>query len=273
MSCYDKWLIVSDIDGTLNDKKMKLPPQNRESISRFVSNGGVFTLCSGRNLESLMIHYNKLNINTPAIFLNGAGIYSCESEKIIFFNPISTEGENIIKEIYSSNKDLQLTVFGTDTIYLAGRRCIYGLVISILDKLTYKRCKGISSLPEGIWGKASLFGLPGKLKKIEKIIQTNYSESLDCFLTSRFTLEIVRAGVNKGEAVSQLTRILGIDSENVGAIGDYYNDVSMLEKVSHPACCGQAPDDIKSICEYITCHCDDGAVDDFIKYIENKYIL
>ena len=78
---YSKWLLVSDIDGTLNDKKMRLPENNRLAINDFVSSGGNFTLCSGRNLESLTIHYKKLGIMTPAIFLNGAGIYDFSSEK------------------------------------------------------------------------------------------------------------------------------------------------------------------------------------------------
>ena len=78
---YNKWLLVSDIDGTLNSKSMKLPENNKIAINNFVNNGGNFTLCSGRNLQSLSIHYKKLGINTPAIFLNGAGIYDFKNQK------------------------------------------------------------------------------------------------------------------------------------------------------------------------------------------------
>ena len=46
----------------------------------------------------------------------------------------------------------------------------------------------------------------------------------------------------------------------------------MLKTVSHPACCGQAPKDIKKLVEYVTCHCNNGAVADFINYLENNYI-
>ena len=70
----------------------------------------------------------------------------------------------------------------------------------------------------------------------------------------------------------RLAEILGIEKENIGAIGDYYNDVPMLKTVSHPACCGQAPSDIKSIVEYVACHCNKGAVADFINYLEKNYI-
>ena len=63
---YNEWLLVSDIDGTLNDKQFNLPPNNKEAISRFVNNGGHFTLCSGRNLSSLKKHYDKLSLKTAA---------------------------------------------------------------------------------------------------------------------------------------------------------------------------------------------------------------
>ena len=111
-----------------------------------------------------------------------------------------------------------------------------------------------------------------KLKIIKKIIE-EYNKYFDCFLTSRFTLEVVKSGVNKGSAVKKLTEHLNLMPQNVAAIGDYYNDVKMLESVAHPVCCGQAPDDIKSICEHVTCHCNDGAVCEFINYIEQNYIV
>ena len=76
---------------------------------------------------------------------------------------------------------------------------------------------------------------------------------------------------NKGTAVRKLAELLGVPMENTGAIGDYYNDLDMLKSVKHPACAGQAPEEIKEICEFIACHCNDGAVADFILYIENKY--
>ena len=270
---YSKWLLVSDIDGTLNDKSMKLPSVNKSAIERYVENGGTFTLCSGRNLQSLSIHYNKLGIKTPAIFLNGAGIYDFGKSETIYFNPITSYGEKIILDIFSKYKTLQLTVFGADIIYLATRTCIYGYVISKLDKLNYKLCKKTDDLPRGGWGKVSFFGTNGLIKKIQNLIKTQYNDYFDCFLTSPLTLEVVNKGVNKGAGVEKLRCILGISSENTAAIGDYYNDVDMLKTVSHPACCGQAPDDIKEICEYVACHCNNGAVADFINYLEKNYIL
>ncbi len=270
---YSKWLLVSDIDGTLNDKSMNLPEANKLAIRSFVNNGGNFTLCSGRNLESLMIHYNKLGIETPAIVLNGAGIYDVKNNSELYFNPITPRGEEVIFELLNKFKSVQLTVFGVNKIYLYKYKCLYGKIISLLDGLTHTRCKSRKELPTGNWGKVTLFSMPWICKKLERILKNEKNSQLfDCFYTSPFTLEVVNSGVNKGSAVKKLASILNIDTQNVAAIGDYYNDESMLRTVAHAACCGQAPDDLKKICEYVTCHCNNGAVNDFINYLETNYI-
>ena len=270
---YNEWLLISDIDGTLNDKKFNLPQNNKEAINRFVSNGGNFTLCSGRNLQSLKVHYDNLGIKTPAIFSNGAGIYDFRTEEMVFLDTLTTECEDMILDIFKNNKGFQLTIFGVNTIYLTKRTCFYGYIISKMDKLDYKLCKSFDDLPTGEWTKASFFGMPNKIKELQKLFKSDkYKQYFDCFLTSRFTLEVVKSGVNKGSGVKKLVEYLGIEPDKVGAIGDYYNDVKMLQSVAHPVCCGQAPDDIKSICEHVTCHCNDGAVCEFINYIEKNYI-
>ena len=96
---YSKWLLVSDIDGTLNNKQRQTPKCNITAIENFTSNGGNFTLCSGRNLVSLNNHYKKLKTTTPAICLNGAGIYDIANNKTIYYKPISLEGEKIILDL------------------------------------------------------------------------------------------------------------------------------------------------------------------------------
>lgn len=271
---YSNWLIVSDIDSTLNDKLMRLPAVNKTAIERFVLKGGIFTLCSGRNLQSLSIHYNKLGIQTPALFLNGAGIYDFKSKEIIYYNPITNVGEKIILDVLAENKSVQLTVFTADTIYRATKKCLYGYVISKVDGLNCKLCETVEDLPRGVWGKVTFFGTKNKINRLNEFFTNEENSKLfDCFITSPVTLEIVNNGVNKGSAVKKLVELLNVDFSKTAAIGDYYNDVDMLKTVSHPACCAQAPRDIKSFVEYVACHCNKGAVADFINYIENKYIL
>ncbi|MCC8015915.1 MAG: HAD hydrolase family protein, partial [Clostridiales bacterium] len=72
---FENWLVVSDVDGTLNSKFRKLPHRNYNAIKEFTDRGGNFTLASGRLVSSLQRNYNKITANQPAVALNGAGIY------------------------------------------------------------------------------------------------------------------------------------------------------------------------------------------------------
>lgn len=85
---YSNWLIISDIDGTLNTKFRTLPKKNFEAISRFTKAGGNFTLASGRIMPSLEPHYRRVPANAPAIILNGAAIYDFNERKIMWRHSI-----------------------------------------------------------------------------------------------------------------------------------------------------------------------------------------
>ncbi|MBR2876611.1 MAG: Cof-type HAD-IIB family hydrolase [Clostridia bacterium] len=269
---YSKWLIVSDVDGTLNNKIRKLPEINRLKIKEYVDKGGYFTLCSGRNLQSITPHYKKLSIETPAIFLNGAGIYDFKTEKLLSFTGVESEAEEAIIECANLVKSAQVSVFTDNMIYHIKPKT-FGYIMSWADNLDNTVCKGFDEVPRGRWGKIIFFGLPHTLKKVLEFFNKDEVKPLcNTFRSSLLTVEVVAKDVDKGKAVLRLAELLGIERGNIGAIGDYYNDVAMLKSVEHPACCGQAPKDIKALAEYVTCHCNNGAVADFINYIENKYI-
>lgn len=85
------------------------------------------------------------------------------------------------------------------------------------------------------------------------------------------TYEMLADGVHKGAAVHALIEMLGIPYDHTAAIGDYFNDFDMLKSVSLPAACGQAPRAVHAIAKYHACHCNRGAVGDFLEYIERTY--
>lgn len=269
---FNSWLIVSDIDGTLNNKLRHTPKANIEAIDRFVHTlGGSFTLASARNVQSLRKHYMNLpDVKTPAIVLNGAGIYDFSKEKMIWFNPIPKSGKEVIKKVMDKFSTLEIGIMTDNMIYLVRPR-FFSPIMMALDRLENIKCKSVDEVPEGKWGKVIFYCLPHMKKKIKKYTLSLSDDELSYIDTTAFSFDMVSSITHKGNAVHALAQILGIKEENIGAIGDYYNDLDMLKAVSHPACCKQAPEEIHKICEFHACHCNDGAVSDFLKYIENKY--
>lgn len=274
MKDYSKFLVVSDIDGTLNNKLRKTPEINTKAIDRFVHElYGNFTLASARNVQSLTPHYKKLpNVETPAIVMNGAGIYDFKKSEMIWFNAIPSSGEEIIIKALKKFSTLEIGVFTDDNIYLV-RPKVLSRIMMKLDSLKHTECKSIDEVPKGKWGKVIFFCLPNLKEKVKQYVKSISDSSLSYIDTTSFSFDMVKSNTNKGAAVEVLASILSVPSENVFAIGDYYNDLDMLKSVAHPACCKQAPQELHEICEYHTCHCNNGAVADFLEYIENNYSL
>lgn len=269
---YSSWLVVSDIDGTLNNTRRRTPEINIEAIDRFVNTlGGSFTLASARNVQSLRPHYMKLpSHETPAIVLNGAGIYDFSKEEMVWFNVIPSSGEEVVSKAMEKFPLLEAGVFTDDMIYLVRPRVLSPFMM-MLDSLRHKKCTSVSEVPKGKWGKVIFFCYPWLKKKVREYVLSLTDSDLACIDTTALSFDLVSKTTHKGNAVLALADILGIPRENTGAIGDYYNDLDMLKTVSHPACCSQAPEELHRVCEFHACHCNNGAVADFLKYIENTY--
>ena len=73
------------------------------------------------------------------------------------------------------------------------------------------------------------------------LIALNRTEYLERDLS---LLDILPAGCSKGAALLRLAGSLGMEAEAMMAIGDNWNDLSMLEVAGHPVLMGNAPADL-----------------------------
>ncbi len=266
------FLVVSDIDGTLNNKMRKTPKVNLEAIRRFTKDeGGHFTLASARCATSLYTYYKNLpDRSTPAIVLNGAGIYDFSNKKMLWYNSIPPEGKVLLRKALDKFPGLEIAIFSPDKIYLVRPR-ISSRFMMRLDGLPHIECKSLDDVPEGDWGKVIFFCMPWNKSKIKAFMLSQSCSKVRYIDTSIASFDLVSETTHKGTAIKVLAKMLGIDEKNIGAIGDFFNDYDMLKSVAHPACCAQAPKELHDICEFHACHCNKGAVADFIAYIEKNY--
>ena len=84
MGTMDGVLLVSDFDDTLVDRKKHLPERTKAALAWFVSQGGLFTLASGRGLESVRLQAPGLPIGAPVSVANGTQIYDLSRENMLF---------------------------------------------------------------------------------------------------------------------------------------------------------------------------------------------
>lgn len=265
------WLVASDIDGTLNNKFRFMPKSNYRAIDRFINElGGNFTLASGRGIESMRPHYVKLpkGKKAPAVIINGAGIYDYENEKLLFFNPVNKQGEEVTRLVIEKFPMCEVQIITLNHIYTINPKIIAPLM-RCSDPLENTDCRCLDEVPHGEWGKVIFMAMPKTMKKIIDYIGTLKTDKLSFMSSSVISHEMLGENTNKGTAVLKVAQMLGIDKSHTAAIGDYFNDYEMLRSVGLPACCGQAPDGLKKIAVYQACHCNKGAVADLLKHIES----
>ena len=112
---FGKWLVASDIDGTLNSKARKLPKRNGQAIDKFIASGGYFTLASGRPISSLGRAWKTVQTSCPAVALNGGLIYDFDKHEVVRKNSIPKAGRDFVKMIARKHKGLfsvDIGIFG-----------------------------------------------------------------------------------------------------------------------------------------------------------------
>lgn len=82
-----------------------------------------------------------------------------------------------------------------------------------------------------------------------------------------FYLEATRKGVNKGTALKALTEKLGLTPEDVMAIGDEANDLSMIEYAGTGVAMGNGTELVKSTANVVTADNDHDGVAQAIKSV------
>ena len=268
---YSDWLVVSDIDGTLNTKFRHLPQRNYDAIQRFTKElGGNFTLASGRSVAAMRKHYERLNLTTPAVILNGAGVYDFSKEELVYYHPIGEAGQRLVENVYRNFPLVEILIVANDRNYMLNAR-IFAPIMAHADPLKDFRFYHFKDVPRENWGKVIFLGFPAVITGLRKYLENSENEDVTFMSSSISSFEMLEKDTNKGTGVLKVAEIIGVDKSKTSAIGDYFNDYEMLKHVALPACCGQAPNGMKEIAKVVTCHCNHGAVADLLEYIEENY--
>ena len=267
-------LICSDLDKTLLVNNL-IPQFNLDAIQKARKLGVKFVVSTGRDIEIITHLLKQLNTDNSddeyTICCSGAKIYENKNKKIIYINYLSHE---IVEQIFDFGKKFpeMYTVFDTsDGVYvfndiiLKKERNEYGYKYKQLKTLDdikdLKIIRVIFTCKNGTY-------LNNILKEIKEI--KIFDNKVDYYLTQNQFLEFNNLGVNKGEALKWLCNYLNIDIKETIAIGDSYNDESMLKEAGLGACVKSANDDIKNISKYV---CEKDFFEGSVKEVIDKFIL
>ena len=271
MGIFDGCLLACDVDGTLVENG-NINPKNIEKIEYFMSQGGVFSIATGRSVTAISSVLEKLKRVSPSVVANGSMIYDYTNNNVLYEDYLERKDYLIVKDILDSDLDVGIEVHTGDRIFTL-RRTKRTDIHQIYEKLETT----VVSFEEACkynWNKLLFTG--DDLNDFEKLKQLSkkYSDTSDFVSTAvcmeddtQHYYEQLPKGVSKASAINKLCDMFNIKQGCSYAIGDFYNDIEMLKNADICSVPNSAPDDIIALADYIAVACKDGAVADFIDYL------
>ena len=108
-----------------------------------------------------------------------------------------------------------------------------------------------------------------QIKELEKLLKSHPKADNFILVSSEPKLyEILPKGVSKGKLLCKMAKLLGIDMGKTIAVGDYYNDVSMIKNAGIGFAVANAVDDAKTVADYITVNNNEHAIAKIIEGLD-----
>lgn len=262
-------LIVSDFDGTLIDDKQQIPPAVKTAIDEYIENGGIFAVCTGRMLRSILPQVRGLGLKGLVVAYQGSVIAEIESGKIIKRNGMSYEDTS---EICRTLEELNqpVNIYADNDLYTNIPKDNEYLQL-------YERVVCVEA--EYIDGKMSEFVETNKLfcQKVAVLVDKNRRDTLyealrarlggkfDVTCSAKELVEVSPLTDNKGEALKYLAEYYNIPLEKTVAAGDNLNDLSMVKVAGTGVAVANADPLLKAEAKFISVSNNDGALAQIIK--------
>jgi len=274
-------MVCIDMDGTLLGKGKKISEENKKAIKRVHEKGIEVVVATGRIYNNAEYYSHILGVNSPVIAANGAIVRDKINNKVIYENPINNDECLKLIDLLFEMK-MFFHFYTIDAIYSNS------LVTDLATKIYMKKQKGYEELKikyhiikdkktwKDIFKKNNneinkcIAMTPNPKKMIEFKEKLKEIKGIVYFGSGSRSVEINNGGVSKGNAVKALAEYYGIKREEIVAIGDNENDLSMIEYAGIGVAMGNAIDSVKNVADYITSSNKDNGV---AKALEKFFVV
>ncbi len=268
----DYKMIFLDLDNTLLSSDLSISEENLKAIRAASEKGVKIIICTGRGIFSVKSIAQQFGINWENCFiicLNGGAIYKGFPPVLIKERLFESKSAVYIYEA-AKKHGVDVQIYRNDKLIIEK---ITERIQMYIDKLSAEyEIVGDITQYDGQISKILLNGEHKKLEKIQKELKAQLKGKMNCFFSSDTFLEFTSEGTTKGEAMKALASDLGIDINETIAIGDSFNDMSMIKTAGLGVAVRNAVQPLKDVAQYITKNTnDEGAVAEVIdRYIFKK---
>jgi Cof subfamily protein (haloacid dehalogenase superfamily) len=258
-------MLVVDMDDTLLTDDHEISKENAAMLLKAQEMGVYVVLASGRPTSAMIEYARELQCdvnNSFMISFNGSTITDLQEDKVLFEHSLTKEQIHSIYDFSQENNTHIITYLDGKIIsernseYIDLESTITGLELVIVP--SFKAAVTTSAV------KCLLLEEPNYLKTVEPLLKTAMPELSVC-MSKPFFLEAAPNGVDKGAAVKILAERLNIHQNEIIAIGNAGNDLSMVQYAGLGVWVENVDDDLREFGDVIVASNNDHGVAEVVK--------
>lgn len=260
-------LIAVDLDDTLLSDDLSISQINRQAIACAVSKGVKVTISTGRMFRSTLPYVEQLKIDIPVITYQGALIKNAYLQEVMLARPLPLDvSMEIIEESRKHGVHIQVYL-GDD--YFFDKHNGYSKMYYDLSGIEGKAVKSLEDFLTEAPLKILIMDSPETISYLTGLYSEKFKNKAEITISKSNYLEFTNIDASKGSALKYLADSLGIKRDEVIAVGDGYNDISMIKYAGLGVAMSNAPDDVKMHADYVTCSNEENGV----AFVIEKFLL
>jgi hypothetical protein len=230
-------------------------------------------LASGRIPEAMEHSSQLLGLHKMPGYLisnNGALIQESHTGNVVHEAKIKPELALALCDLAYA-EDFAMQLYQDDIMYVSRQNeySAYDQRVTGIRQVVVENFRAMVN--EGCY-KLIVPGHPTVLSHVESLTRTYFGKNLTVFTSRPYFLEIMSENTDKGTALAKVAGILGVNAEEVMAIGDSMNDEAMIRWAGVGVAIANADERIKKIADFVTdsTNDDDGVAEVIEKYFFDK---
>ncbi len=238
--------IITDVDGTLipNRKDGEISPKVTGAIHKAKSHIH-FGLATSRDREDVYRISSHLSLSGPSIIYGGCWIIEARSQEVLWKQNIEIDA---FMEAYTIAKQLG-----------------FYFVVNDNGKKYKPEQEYISESPINIWGHGLTHQQLQAFLKRTSHLSTISTHAIPSWKEGKIDFITNHALATKQHAVFEVSKLLGIKTDEIIGIGDGANDIPLLMACGMKVAVGNAVEDLKAIADYIAPSVEEDGIADVIE--------
>lgn len=268
-------LLVLDLDGTLTNSQKEITPFTKEVLIKAQQQGLHIALASGRPTFGITPLAEELELKHFGGFIlsfNGGKIIDVMTGKVLFEQALPPDIPEILYN-RSMEAGVSILSYNGDFILSETPENKYVQYESFLTKMKIKGTDNFIRDLHQPADKCLAVGDPELLVPLEEKLRQELSDRINVYRSEPFYLELVPKGIDKANSIKVLRNRTHTKREEIIAIGDGYNDLSMIKYVGLGVAMGNAQPPVKAQADHVLTRTnDEDGVAYFVQEIIEKEI-